>query len=134
MLMSLGFQYTDFNAKDSITTIDSIDIEATGIKMRQYDATIDMNFLIFDITQSFVSPYVGVGIATGLTSTSSPGRGTTTKWRTAGRINAGFEIAFASSQQSKTTIASINSWDFAASNGRPREYYIGFGLRFWFRP
>jgi hypothetical protein len=133
-LGTIGFQFTDYNLNDIVPiTQDIIIFFQNKTHLRQYDLTLDLNFLPLDISQYRWSPYVGLGLQAGIISWTVRGYDAENEANIAGRLNFGAEVVLWGNNRQMMSLASINSWDFAASNDRPRMFNFGGGLRFWFR-
>ena len=134
-LVSLGFQFTDFALQDTILLpLDTVLIFPDKPHLRQYDISLNLNYLINDLSQIPWSPYVGLGFQAGIASLTSRQFETENDANIALNLNFGAEISLFKGDKGRqrVSLASINSYNLVATNDRPRELNIGGGIRFWF--
>jgi len=134
LLTLIGLRYTNNKVQDYIHQ-QNIDAYGSDFTYRTYDVNFDLNFYPIDLSQNFVSPYVGGGFRAGLVVYNEDGYDADSKLKIAGSVNFGADLKIyqAPNQRSFVTLASANSYDFYATDNRPKYLNIGGALRYWFR-
>jgi len=136
-LVSVGFQFTNHAVEDTIPLkLDTILILPDGLKIRQYDLTLNLNYFFLDLNEQSWSPYFGVGFQAGIASISFNDFPTENEFGTSIGFNFGADLRLwqEAGERSTVTLSSINTWNFVTSNDRPAYLQIGGGIRYWFRP
>ena len=137
MFMAVKFRYTSHELMDTIPLLfDTILVFNPGLKLRQYDLVLDINYQPLDLSESVITPFGGLGIQAGLTSESLTGFDTESQLNLALSLNFGAEVKLftSPSKRSYLTVASANRWDFLATGDRPKYLNFGGALRYYFRP
>jgi len=136
-LVSLGFQFTDHGINDTIPLpLDTILLLPSGLDLKQYDVSINLNYLFFDLGQSSWTPYFGFGLQAGIASMTFDDFATENEANYTLGFNFGADVKVWSegNGRSAVTLSSVNTWNLVASNDRPRYLQIGGGIKYWFRP
>jgi hypothetical protein len=135
LLISAGIRYTHHNLKDTIGNREFAFSYVYPLRLNQWDLDLDFNYQPVSIYESFATPYVGLGFFGGITNISAEGFESRNELTLGARLNFGAELKVftAPSKKSFVTLASVNSWDFAATNDRPRYLNIGGAIKYYFR-
>lgn len=136
MLMNFGFRYSRINEADSFVVDDYVyRFVPDNPDVHQFDVEFNFNYLLTNIHEIFVAPYVGLGLRAGFTTFSGKGVESESRVNIGSAINFGAEVRVWSSakQRDFVTVASVNSFDFWGSANRPRHFYVGGGLKYYFR-
>lgn len=125
---SVGFRYIKVDHK--------LQFIETTIDFHQVDLDFTLNIHPLKPASSLFSPYVGGTVNAGLTITEPQGYATESALTVGLSANFGFDFKVWSDNTNKSflTLASINSYNLIASDGRPKYFQIGGGLRYWFKP
>lgn len=130
LLLSVGFAYTKLPHTDFLeyTPIDP--------NFRMYDFGINVNYFASNVSTALFNPYVGLGFK--LSFLGIGGKGTSSEYdvNTILALNFGVDLNIysAPSGRSYFAISSVNSYDFAAPDDRPKYLQIGAGLKYFYRP
>lgn len=140
---TLGFRYTDMKLKTGdVYTFgssgSSVSLPSFALNYSQYDLTLDMNYLIADISRQPIAPYVGGGFWGGWTRLSSD-QATTylsdDEFSIGLNLNFGCDVKLTDMDRGGfLTLSSVNSYNLLASDDRPRYLNLGIGLKYYFRP
>jgi hypothetical protein len=136
----VGFRYTDMKLKDGgiYTFGSSVSIPAFAINYNQYDFTLDLDYMIGDISHQPIAPYIGGGFWGGWTSLSSDQATLALdddEFTIGLNANFGCDIRLARLEHGGfVTLSSTNSINLLASDDRPRYLNLGVGLKYYFRP
>ncbi len=135
LFAGIGIRYTKINVNDAIGDYLS-PIDTSSLRFNQYDISLNCNYYLTNLYEESLSPYFGGELLMGLTSFTPPGFRSETQFSLGMAVNFGLDLKVwsAKDQRSFVTLASINSWQLAASGNRPRYLNIGGGLRYFFRP
>ena len=137
-LGTVGFRYTDMKLKpDGIYTFgSSLQLPGFAIHYNQYDFTVDLDYMIFDISRQPIAPYIGGGFWGGWTSLSADQTALNDDQFTAGlNVNFGCDVRLASVDGGGfVALSSMNSLNLLATDQRPRYFNFGLGLKYYFRP
>lgn len=133
---SLSFEYTDMNFENSFERLLTQDDPFYAIpSLSQFDLAADINAYAAQMPVSPFSPYLGLGIALGLTVDQADGFETESRINVALKGNFGVEFKIADFGKGQfLTLASANSYDLAATENRPRFLTIGGFVRLYGRP
>ncbi len=135
-MLSVRFQFASHDLKDSFPISPSVLlIPPPGVKLRQYDLTLDLDYQLNDLHESVWAPFGGVGLQAGFTTKSLKGYQSENQLSLALSLNLGAEVKLytSPSKRSFVTLASVNSWDFLATGDRPRYLNFGGALKYYFR-
>lgn len=135
LLYSLGFRMTEHD----ITTSFRNRLQGIGsedLSFRTYDLDLNINYMFTDISRTILSPYVGIGFQTGITTLSVKGFSDQNDLKAAVSANFGADFRLTSPNKARGffTISSANSYTLAASDNRPKYLHLGLALRYFFRP
>jgi hypothetical protein len=101
----------------------------------QYDLTLKGQYVFNNLAHQVWSPFVGLAASAALSTLSAEGFETESDGTFALSLDFGvdFKIWKSSDGRAFLTLASVNSWDFVASDTRPNLLRIGGGLRYFFK-
>ncbi len=130
----VGFRFTNNKVQDYVHQ-QAVEQWGTDFTYRTYDVNFEMNFYPIDLSQNVFSPYAGAGMQAGLVVYKEEGYDADSKMKISGNLNFGGDLKIyqAPNKRSFVTLASTNSYNFAATENRPKYLYIGGALRYWFR-
>ena len=140
---TVGFRYTDMQLKEGSTFTfgssgSSVSLPSFALNYSQYDLTMDLNYLIADISRQPIAPYVGGGIWAGWTRLSSDQATTYVnddEFSIGLNLNFGCDVKLTEMDRGGfLTLSSMNSVNLLASDDRPRYLNLGIGLKYYFRP
>jgi len=102
----------------------------------QYDLTLRGAYAFTDLSQTVWSPFVGVGLSTGLSSNTSPGYTTESEFDFGMCLDFGLDVKIwqAADNRSFVALSSINSWNFLSTGERVSHLQIGGGIKYFFKP
>lgn len=129
LLCMIGFRYTEHNPQDWL-------VRSVGkFNYRQYDIELNANYMLFDLTKNFASPYVGAGVQAGFTSYSEEGFDDDSRMKLACSINFGADLKIYQNPDGRSfvTISSMNNYNFWGTEDRPMYLNLGAALRYYFR-
>ena len=135
-----GFRYAQADFKDTVLASSGgldvgffIDVETPTFV--QYDLEVNLDYMLTDITEVFISPYAGIGLSGGVIGATFKNFEDEYDATFAARVNFGADLRIwtAADKRGIVTLASVNSWDFAASGDRPKLLQIGGALKYYFR-
>jgi hypothetical protein len=139
--ISGGFAWSHLSTKNPVLFysdpfVDSLLMYSSGIHFNQYDLRFAVNYLPVSLEQNGWSPYLGLGFAAGITSETERGYRSENETNVALMANFGAEVRLWQSgdKRSFVTLASANSWEFAATGYRPGYLTIGGALKYYMRP
>jgi len=103
---------------------------------KQYDLSLRAAYALTDVHQAGWSPFVGVGVLTGLSAITSPGYETDSEFDFGMSLDFGLDVKLweASGGRSFVALSSINSWNFLVTGERVSHLQIGGGVKYFFRP
>ena len=139
-LGTIGFRYTDLKLKDDgiYTFGSSTSIPAFALNYNQYDLTLDLDYMIGDISSQPIAPYVGGGLWGGWKSLSTDQANVglnDDEFSIGLNVNFGCDFKLAKMDGGGfVTLSSMNSVNLLASDDRPKYFNIGVGLKYYFRP
>jgi len=137
---SAGFDYANNKIKNPIIQQSGIYEYRIGftddLTYQQYDLAVHTSYSPLGLVQSTWSPYFGLGGAIGMASATASGYESDYEFNLAFSLDFGLDAKLwtAPDDRSFLTLASINSWNFAASGDRVKHLQIGGGLRYFFKP
>jgi len=102
----------------------------------QYDLTLRGAFAFTDLSQMAWSPFVGLGVSTGLSTVRSPGYATESEFDFGMSLDFGLDVKLfqAADNRSFVALSSINSWNFLSSGERASHLQVGGGIKYFFKP
>ncbi|RKX24356.1 MAG: hypothetical protein DRP45_08385 [Candidatus Zixiibacteriota bacterium] len=139
-LGTLGFEYTRHNYKNPLVQRHSNHLyEITFLEdpaFSQYDLELSLGYLFNDLNYTVWSPLFGFRLTAGMSGISAERVESEYQSSLSLGLDFGADIKIwtAPDKRSFVTLSSVNSWDFAASNDRPRYLNIGAGIKYYFRP
>lgn len=137
---TVGFRYTAHALRDTLRNEIGhitwpLDAFVDFPDVKQFDLTLDLNYVPFDLFHSGWSPHAGLGVRAGLTTIYFKGYDSQSELNVALAANFGAEVKLYNNKEKRTfvTLASVNSWEFMASGNRPHYLTIGGALRYYFK-
>lgn len=133
LLVSAGFRFTRAEASDLMLV--TFGLRDNEVNHNIYEFELNGNWVFMDLRHNSWSPYVGLGLRAGWLQVDFRHFATEYSGTADLGINFGADIKLweASDKRSFITLASANSWSFAASDDRPRTVKIGASLKYFFR-
>jgi hypothetical protein len=139
---SVGFQFSHLRVKDQInfphsdSAIVFSEPDFPKPNYNQYELRFNANYLFNDIEKTGWSPYLGVGLAGGLTNQSLKGYRGETEANIGLLVNFGAEVRIwqDANGRSLVTLASANSYEIAGSGYRPKYLTFGVAIKAYGRP
>ncbi len=134
-MVTVGLRYTTHDVKNPIVS-NGVSVTLPEIPTyRQYDLDVNLDYYFMNLRYSKFSPYFGFGTHPGLMVDVFEGYKNETDVTYGLSLNFGAEIKIYTDTKNGPylTLASINNWNFAGVNRRPRHLNIGGGLRYYFR-
>lgn len=134
MQLAIGFRYTKINQQDRFMAEDQVLAFAPEKpSINQFDIEFDFNYLLTNITETWVAPYGGVGVRGGLTAFSAEGVETESEINLGVSLNFGAEVKlWQNPGRGFVTFASVNSYDFWATGEKPRFLNLGGAVKYYF--
>ena len=131
---SLGFRYINHHLKDTLGNDIFSFYYNPPIELNQYDLGLELQYRFNDLKKADFSPYVGLSVFGGLTTLDYGGIENENRFNVALGLDFGAEYKIMQNQtQNKfMTIVSTNSYNFGASDDRPKYLHLGLGLRMYF--
>ncbi|MBD3257412.1 hypothetical protein GF377_03185 [candidate division GN15 bacterium] len=124
----IGFRYTRAKIDDAL----QFSIERPDINV--YDIQFNANWLPVDLARQGWSPYVGLGAHAGFVEQSYDEYSNEYEGILDLGLNFGAEFrVWSGTDRNFITLASINNWSLVGSGERPKNFNLGFGLRYYFK-
>ncbi len=137
--IAVGFDYARNKIKNPISQAGGL-YEYTIAFMddptyHQSDVKLHCAYAPLNLTESYWTPFVGLGASLGLGSVSTPGYQTDYQFNTSLAADFGLDVKLwtAPDKRSFVTFSSINSWTFVATGDRIKHLQVGGGLRYFFK-
>lgn len=132
---NVGFHYVNLRHEDSLETDGYIYFNLDEINMNVYALDINFNYYLFNPNFSTLTPYIGLGLQSGIMSSSAEGYSNSNDLVYSMGVNIGVDFKIWEEQNGRSylTIASANQYQFAASDKRPRYFQIGGAIKYFFR-
>lgn len=136
IIFNVGFSFIDAKHQEIFEDIMYIYTYPSFFKLRMYNVDFNWNYYFMSPVKQILAPYVGVGLQTGLLSVSVEGFDSESDFVMATAFNFGADLTVwkASDKMALLTLSSVNSYQFYASESRPKYMTIGFGLKYFMRP
>ena len=134
-LGSVGFRFTHHNLRDTIGDERMAFMYDFKPTFNQYDLEVNMNYLLNSLASSVWTPYAGLGLHAGIASVDWDEYDAENDLTFGMNLNFGAEVKLytAASGKSFVTLASMNNWNFMATNDRPKYLQIGGGVKYYMR-
>ena len=134
-LGSVGFRFTHHNLKDTIGDERMAFMYDFKPTFNQYDLEVNMNYLLNNLASSVWTPYAGLGLHAGIASVDWDEYDAENDLTFGMNLNFGAEVKLytAASGKSFVTLASMNNWNFMATNDRPKYLQIGGGVKYYMK-
>ncbi len=138
VLFNVGFSFTDVQIGDSLKSF-FVNIPTHQIhwmKLRMYNIDFNWNYYIYSPVKKAFAPYGGVGFQAGLLSASGADFASESDFIMATSFNFGADLKVwkTADEMGFLSISSVNSYQFYASESRPKYLTIGLGLKYFMRP
>jgi hypothetical protein len=135
---SVGFEFSHLRlAKDTILFPDGSGFTyGKWPRYNLYQIKFNTNYLFSDIEVTGWSPYLGLGVAGGLSTQSQDGYRSETEANIGLLVNFGAEVRIWQDQSGRSlvTLASANSYEIAGSGYRPKYLTFGVAIKAYGRP
>jgi len=136
VLFNVGFSFINAKHKEVFEDPAFIYTYPEFFKLRMFNFDFNWNYYFMPPVQQTLAPYAGVGIQTGLLSVSVTDFASESDFILATSINFGADLKVwkSSDEMGFLTISSVNSYQFYASENRPKYLTIGASLKYFMRP
>lgn len=126
---SLGLRYTKF------AYVDKPEWSLTPeYDFSSFDFDMDFNVRMLNFRTSNFSPFIGIGTGAGLIRAHAKGLNSEYTISFVMMANFGVEMKLWENPDAALSLASVNSYQFIATNDRPRYFTIGAALRYYVSP
>lgn len=135
-LFNVGFSFIDIKHKEVFSDAVFVYTYPNYFKLRLYNADFNWNYYFMSPVKQTLAPYAGVNFQAGILSASVKGFSSESDFVMATAFNFGLDLTVwkAKNKMSKLALSSVNSYQFYASDSRPKYMTLGLGLKYFFRP
>lgn len=138
IMFSVGFRWTHINPDDTYQVDDwlTYSFVPETPSFNQYDLDFDLDYFLFNPSQTTLAPYLGFGFHGGILSATSNLYESARDFNLAVGVNFGADFAVWNAADGRSFIAlsSVNEWILTASDSRVKYLNIGAALKYYFRP
>ena len=136
ILYNIGFSYTNVQHKEEFEDEIYIYTYPESIKLKMYNFDINWNYYLLSPIKNSFAPFVGAGLQAGLFSASVKSFSSESDFISATALNFGADLTLMKTADKMGTLAvsSTNSYQFYASDSRPKYLSFGLSLKYFFRP
>lgn len=136
IVFNVGFSFVDAKISDDFKALFISNSYMQILKLRVYNVDFNWNYYFMSPVKQTLAPYAGVGFQAGLLSASVKGFSSESDFVMATAFNFGIDLTVwkAKNKMSKLALSSVNSYQFYASDSRPKYMTLGLGLKYFFRP
>ncbi len=136
IVFNVGFSFVDAQISNNFKNEFTPDSYINWLKLKIYNVDFNWNYYIGSPVKQFFAPYAGVGLQTGLLSASVIGARSESDFVVATAFNFGADLTVwhSANKMNSMAISSVNTYQFYASDSRPKYMTFGIGLKFFFRP
>lgn len=137
-LYSIGFCYTHIRTLDSFYVEPGLAwiFQPETPTFNQYDIDFNLNYFLSNPSVAVLAPFFGVGFHGGITSETGDLIESENEVTVALGVNFGVDLTVwkAKDGRSLLTLSSVNEYQVAASDDRPRYLNVGIGVKYYYRP
>ncbi len=135
-VFNVGFSFVDAEISDEFKNFFSVNSYMRILRLRMYNVDFNWNYYFMSPINQGFAPYAGVGLQAGLLSASVKGFSSESDFVMATAFNFGVDLTVwkAKNKMSTLALSSVNTYQFYASDSRPKYMTFGLGLKYFFRP
>ena len=135
-MFNIGFSYTNVKHEETFEDVVYIYYYPNYIKLKLYEVSLNWHYYFTNPVKESFAPYAGIGLNAGLFNASVKGFDSENDFTYSLGLNFGadFTVWKSPDKMSSLALSSVNSYQFLASDSRPKYLMVGAGLKYFFRP